>query len=110
VAAGVTGAAVIGRMQRGWELWPPARERLSRPPIELLPECRFDSSTWDAASLELLVQRVGAERVLLGSDYPFIMGEDRPGAIIEASRLPEHEQAAILGGNAEQLLGLGAAA
>jgi aminocarboxymuconate-semialdehyde decarboxylase len=100
-------AYVIGRMERGWEVWEPARQHLTRPPSEALRCCYFDSVTWDAKSLELLVDRVGADRVLLGSDYPFIMGEDRPGTIVEESALAEHEKQAILGGNAGRLLGLG---
>jgi aminocarboxymuconate-semialdehyde decarboxylase len=95
---------IIGRMEQGWRVWEPARERLSVPPSELLARCHFDSLTWDAASLELLVRRVGAERVLLGSDYPFIMGEERPGALVESSALGAAERDAILGGNAERLL------
>jgi aminocarboxymuconate-semialdehyde decarboxylase len=95
---------IIGRMERGWRVWEPAREHLSTPPSEMLARCHFDSLTWDAASLELLVRRVGAERVLLGSDYPFIMGEDRPGELVEAGALSDAERAAILGGNAERLL------
>ncbi|MHB1810042.1 MAG: amidohydrolase family protein [Solirubrobacteraceae bacterium] len=103
---GGSAAYVIGRMQRGWEVWEPAREHLRRPPIEALACCHFDSVTWDAASLELLVRRVGAERVLLGSDYPFVMGEERPGTIVQSAELAEEQKQAILGGNASRLLRL----
>jgi len=95
---------IIGRMQRGWDIWEPARAHLSTPPVELLRRCYFDSVTWDETSLEFLVRRVGADRVLLGSDYPFLMGEDRPGEMVLRSALAPDEQAAILGGNAERLL------
>lgn len=101
---------IIGRMERGWRVWPPARERLREPPSEQLCRCHFDSVVWDAASLELLIRRVGAERVLLGSDYPFIMGEDRPGELIETAALSDLEKAALLGGNAERLLATGVGA
>jgi aminocarboxymuconate-semialdehyde decarboxylase len=98
---------IIGRMERGWRVWPPARERLAEPPSEQLTRCHFDSVVWDAASLELLVRRVGAERVLLGSDYPFIMGEERPGELIDSAALAAEDKAALLGGNAARLLGSG---
>jgi aminocarboxymuconate-semialdehyde decarboxylase len=97
---------IIGRMEQGWRVWPPARELLSKPPTAQLCRCHFDSVVWDAASLELLVRRVGADRVLLGSDYPFIMGEERPGELIEAAALDEDAKVAMLGGNAARLLGL----
>lgn len=94
---------IIGRMEQGWSVWPEARERLSQPPSSQLCRCHFDSVVWDAASLELLVGRVGAERVLLGSDYPFIMGEDRPGTLVERTALSEADKDLILGANAERL-------
>lgn len=97
---------IIGRMERGWEVWEPAREHLSVRPSEALRSCFFDSVTWDEASLELLVRRVGADRVVLGSDYPFLMGEERSGELLSRTVLTTDEQAAILGGNAERLLGL----
>ena len=98
---------IIGRMQRGWDVWEPAREHLAEPPIEQLCRCHFDSVVWDRSSLELLVDRVGAERVLLGTDYPFIMGEDRPGELIESTALSAAEKASMLGGNAERLIARG---
>lgn len=98
----------IGRMQRGWDVWEPAREHTTAPPIEQLRRCWFDSLTWDEASLALLVERVGADHVLLGTDYPFLMGEDRPGELVAASRLSAEERTLVLGGSAQRLLGIGA--
>jgi len=96
---------IIGRMEQGWRVWEPAREHLAASPISSLARCYFDSIVWDEASLELLVRRVGADRVLLGSDYPFIMGEERPGELIERSALSAEDKQLLLGGNAERLLG-----
>jgi aminocarboxymuconate-semialdehyde decarboxylase len=48
---------------------------------------------------------VGAEHVLLGSDYPFDMGSERPADLVREAGLPERERDLILGGNAERLLG-----
>jgi aminocarboxymuconate-semialdehyde decarboxylase len=42
--------------------------------------------------------------VLLGSDYPFDMGVERPAGIVDALQLPADDEAAILGGNAQRLL------
>jgi aminocarboxymuconate-semialdehyde decarboxylase len=87
----------LGRIERGWEIWAPARERAPLSPREYARRCWFDSVTWDAASLELLVARVGAERVVFGTDFPFLMGEDRPGEIVEASGLGPAAAATIFG-------------
>jgi aminocarboxymuconate-semialdehyde decarboxylase len=52
------------------------------------------------------VETVGADRVLLGSDHPFDMGDLRPADTVRAAGLGADEEAAILGGNAARLLGL----
>jgi aminocarboxymuconate-semialdehyde decarboxylase len=64
-----------------------------------------DTVVHDVEVLRGLVDFVGAERVLLGSDYPFDMGVERPAEIVRALQLPAQDEAAILGGNAKRLLG-----
>jgi aminocarboxymuconate-semialdehyde decarboxylase len=53
------------------------------------------------------VDAVGAERVLLGSDYPFDMADPRPVQTVRAAGLGPESQDALLFGNAERVLGLG---
>jgi aminocarboxymuconate-semialdehyde decarboxylase len=100
---------IVPRMERGRSIWPPAQELAPRPLTDYLERCYFDSLTWDSLSLELLVCRVGAEHVLLGSDYPFLMGEDKPGTLVEQSSLSSEDKELILGGNCHRLLGVNAA-
>lgn len=64
----------------------------------------FDTVVFDAGVLKALVDFAGADRVLLGSDYPFDMGDARPAEVVRALRLPAADEAAILGGNALRLL------
>jgi aminocarboxymuconate-semialdehyde decarboxylase len=64
-----------------------------------------DTVVHDVDVLRDVVGFWGAERVLLGSDYPFDMGTERPAEIVRALALPAEEEAAILGGNALRLLG-----
>ena len=66
----------------------------------------FDTLLGDAMDLRFLVSRVGAHRVLLGSDYPFPWEPDPVGKVRRANLEPE-EHAAIVGGNAGQLFHLG---
>jgi aminocarboxymuconate-semialdehyde decarboxylase len=63
-----------------------------------------DTVVHDVEVLRGLVELFGADQVLLGSDYPFDMGVERPAEIVRALQLPVDEEAAILGGNAERLL------
>ena len=71
------------------------------------------TSDWEtmrpaAEVLEALVKRVGADRVLLGSDYP--VGEPKPIEFIESCALSPQEKADIIGGNAARLFGIKVAA
>jgi aminocarboxymuconate-semialdehyde decarboxylase len=63
-----------------------------------------DTVVHDLDVLRGLVDFFGAERVLLGSDYPFDMGVERPAEIVRALGLPPEDEAAILGRNALRLL------
>jgi aminocarboxymuconate-semialdehyde decarboxylase len=63
-----------------------------------------DTVVHDSAVLAGLVDFFGPEQVLLGSDYPFDMGVERPAEIVRALALPHAQENAILGGNALRLL------
>jgi aminocarboxymuconate-semialdehyde decarboxylase len=64
---------------------------------------------FDPVMLATLVRRWGADHVLLGTDYPFDMGEDDPlGLLDRVEGLAEGDRAMIAGGNAARLLGLDA--
>jgi aminocarboxymuconate-semialdehyde decarboxylase len=54
-----------------------------------------------------LVEAVGADRVLLGSDYPFDMADGHPLQTVRRADLDEDDEAALLSGNAERLLAVG---
>ncbi|PYL64789.1 MAG: 2-amino-3-carboxymuconate-6-semialdehyde decarboxylase [Verrucomicrobia bacterium] len=66
-----------------------------------------DSLVHDAGALKLLLKLFGAERVALGSDYPFPLGEAHPGKLIESIKeLSSKEKAQLLSGTAKEFLGL----
>jgi aminocarboxymuconate-semialdehyde decarboxylase len=57
-------------------------------------------------ALRLLVDTVGADRVMLGSDYPYPLGERPVGGLVRgAPFLSEADRAQLLGGNAARFLG-----
>lgn len=97
----------IGRLDRAYEMRPEARQKISAPPSTYLKKFYFDTITHSGPALSYLIDLVGVEQVMLGSDYPFDMGDERPTVLIE--QLPGLSQAdkqAILGGNARRVLGL----
>jgi aminocarboxymuconate-semialdehyde decarboxylase len=77
------------------------------PPREHLGRFYLDSLVHDAAALRFLIDLVGAERVALGSDYPFPLGEIAPGALIESMEdLTAAQRRRLLGETALEFLGV----
>ena len=68
----------------------------------------YDSVVHDPQLLRMLVEVVGSERVLLGSDYPFDMADPDPVATVRAAGLSDGDSEALLWGNAMRELGLSA--
>jgi aminocarboxymuconate-semialdehyde decarboxylase len=96
----------IGRSDHAWRVRPDARG-CARPPSEYLSEIWFDSLVFTPRALEHLVAVAGANRVVLGTDYPFDMGVSDPLARLDAATgLSPADRAAIRGRTAAALLGL----
>lgn len=93
-----------GRLDRGFKQRPEINKVISQPPTEYLKQFYFDTITHDVAVLCELVNLVGANHVLLGSDYPFDMGNENPVEMVRAADLGSENEKKILGGNAKQLL------
>lgn len=74
-------------------------------PVEGFSHLYFDTVVFDPLALRLLLARAGADKVLLGSDYPFPIGDPAPRAVVERSALPADQRSLVLGGNAARLFG-----
>jgi aminocarboxymuconate-semialdehyde decarboxylase len=98
--------AVRGRMRRAHGFQPQARSRLRESPEDSIRRFYFDTLTHDDELLRALIDYVGPDHVLLGSDYPFDMGDSQHVDTVRALGLAPDVEAAILAGNAERLLGL----
>ncbi|GFG54143.1 aminocarboxymuconate-semialdehyde decarboxylase [Mycolicibacterium agri] len=75
----------IGRFDHGWQVRPEAAARIGRPPSHYLDRFWFDTLTHDRGSLQFLLARVGADRLALGSDYPFDMADPDPVGSVRAA-------------------------
>ncbi len=81
---------------------------IARPPSAYLDRLHFDSLVHDAEALRFLLRLVGPERIALGTDYPFPLGEEMPGRLIESlSELSMRTRERLLAGTAREFLGLG---
>ena len=97
----------IGRMDRGWEVRPEAKVNISKPPSEYLRSFYYDCLTHSEPALRYLVDTVGADRVVLGTDWPADMMLDWPVAwVLRMESLTQDEKELILWKNLEQLLGI----
>lgn len=97
----------LGRIEHGF-LVRPDLCAIDNPinPREYLGKFWLDSLVHDEAMLEYLVKLVGAEKVALGTDYPFPLGEDIAGSLIESMSFDEEAKATLLHGAALEWLNL----
>jgi aminocarboxymuconate-semialdehyde decarboxylase len=104
----------IGRVEHAFHVRPDlcATDTKANPRSHLAhadTPARFyvDSLVHDPDALKLLLKLFGAQRVALGSDYPFPLGEARPGKLIESMKeLSMKEKAQLMSGTAREFLGL----
>jgi aminocarboxymuconate-semialdehyde decarboxylase len=96
----------LGRMQRGFDAVPKlAAGNITTAPSELARRLYYDTVLHDPAPLAFLVERVGADHVLMGTDYPFPMGDPTPVDTVNAiPGLSDEQRRLILGGNVTRLL------
>jgi aminocarboxymuconate-semialdehyde decarboxylase len=97
----------MGRLDRGWQVRSEARQHILKPPSTYQRRLYYDCLTDSEAGLRFLVDHVGADRVVLGSDWPFVAWEPSPvGWVQGLQSLTPEEKEKILWKNLEQLLGL----
>jgi len=95
----------IGRLRRGHKMRKETQVTMKGSIDDSYNRFLFDTVTHSASALRFLVQEVGAERVFLGSDYPFDMADPDPVATVRAATFPAAEEEAILSGNLGRLFG-----
>jgi len=96
----------MGRLDRGWQGRPEAR-RIPQPPSAYQRRLYYDSVVGSEKALRFLLDEVGADRVVLGSDWPFVPWHPSPVTWVQGlSSLSAEEKERILWRNLETLLGL----
>jgi aminocarboxymuconate-semialdehyde decarboxylase len=97
---------IMGRIHHGYVVRPECRGEIQRSPWEYFQRLYFDTITHYLPALEYLVKTVGSEHVLMGSDYPYDMGDEDPVASVQSLSIPEFDKKKILGENLRRLLGM----
>lgn len=97
---------ILPRLDKGWEVWPHLR-KTTKPPSHYAKNYYFDSLNYDPLNLKYLIDSFGYEKIVMGSDYPFLLREIPPGKVIDDTvDLTEEERQAILGRNALRFLNI----
>ena len=102
--------ALVGRLDMGYRLVPECRNAIPRPPSTYVSQFHFDIIAHNREMLGHLVKTYGADRFVVGSDYPLPAGLEHPVAEVMALGLAPEAARAITSGNARRLLRLDSAA
>ena len=97
-----------GRFRHGWKVRKEPHVRLKGDPAESLARFIYDSITHAPGPLRFLLEEVGADRIIFGTDYPFDMGTTRGVEEIEEAIADPATRAKLLEGNARRFFGLAA--
>lgn len=93
-----------GRWVHGWRVRPEPKKNVPQEPQTIIRRFLYDTIAHSDQSLEFLIAQAGAERVLLGSDYPYDMAMLDCASHVRALKISNGDKAAILGARAEALL------
>ena len=95
---------LMQRLDNGYRAYPEAREALPHPPSHYLRRLYYDTVSFSIPSLECALGAVGAEQIVMGTDYPHVIGDIRAALeSVRALALPDPAIAGILGGTAVRL-------
>lgn len=104
--AGGTLPYLFGRLQHGQEVRPEVKTTAKQPVHEYLRRFYYDTISHSPEALRYLIGLVGADRVVIGSDYTFDMGYERPREVVTQLNLSAADRDKIFFGNAARLLGV----
>ena len=93
----------VGRLDHGWNVIPAAKQS-AQVPSAYLHRFMYDTIAHSKPVMEFIISQVGVERIMLGSDYCFPVGYDRPVEVVEDLRLSSEQRKLILGGTAAKIL------
>jgi aminocarboxymuconate-semialdehyde decarboxylase len=96
----------IWRLDHSYGLRADLQKIIARKPSEYLKQLYFDTIVHSVAALQYLVQVVGADRVVIGTDYPMAMGDFDSVAKVMQLDLSDAQRALVLGGNAKKALNI----
>jgi aminocarboxymuconate-semialdehyde decarboxylase len=93
----------FARTDHAFGVRPELRHHIDRLPSEYLHKLHFDTAVFKPDMVRYLIDEFGADKVLMGTDYPFDMGPTDPLGFLADVPMTEHERSLVLGANAARL-------
>src|SRR5205814_9309536 len=75
---------LLPRLDQTWNVFDDVKAGTSRKPSETAKLLTYDTLTYDIHNVSLLIERVGTDRLVMGTDYPFPLREVPPGVVVNA--------------------------
>ncbi|NQY34248.1 MAG: amidohydrolase [Alteromonadaceae bacterium] len=97
---------LLGRLENAWHHRDIARGKSQHPPSYYLNRFYLDTAVFDPDSLQLLIKKMGEDRLMFGTDYPFPLGEQEMGKLIKTADLSDLAKQKLLAGNAEKFFNI----
>lgn len=91
------------RMDHAWKVRPEVRRLTADAPSTYLKRLWFDTCVFSSELIDTLVATVGVDRIMMGSDYPFDMGDQDPVGLVNGTKLSESDRQKLLFSNASRL-------
>jgi aminocarboxymuconate-semialdehyde decarboxylase len=96
---------LMERMDNGWRDFPECRAKIDELPSSYLKQLYYDTVNFNPHMLKMVREMIGADRMVLGSDYPHLLGSiERAVSSIESLEIPEEEKGRIFEGTAMSIL------
>jgi len=93
------------RWEHGWQVRPEPKKNIANQPVDIAKRFYYDTILHSAPVLEFMIKHVGADRVMLGSDYPYDMGMMDCVKHVRGLKISDADKATILSMRAQALLG-----
>jgi len=103
---GGTMSILLPRLVHAWNVLPKARESVCESPAVTAKRFYYDELVFDPMAVRFLIETFGKSQIVVGTDYPFAMGDTAPMSTLERAKLDEQTLAAITSSNAKRFLGL----
>jgi aminocarboxymuconate-semialdehyde decarboxylase len=103
---GGTMSILMPRLVHAWNVFPKAKESLPESPATIARRFYYDELVFDPEAVKFLIKQFGASQIVVGTDYPFALGDTKPLGTLENAALDIATMTAITSANAKRFLGL----